>query len=147
MTNENEHPVPVGKGKRWWGKLSREARELHTDWRFEANLKNPKVHRNMDIQDALGVSVGTIAGMKNRWRKQRDEKSIQQRADPIPEIEPTAPLVPSELLLKKGEPETGTCVWPTGTGSSLKKPKLCEKKTEPGERLCAEHKTMARGQR
>lgn len=54
-------PQPSGRGKRWWNSLTPEERKLHTYWRFFAK------HRNVEIMSALGLSVGTVAGMKRRW--------------------------------------------------------------------------------
>jgi hypothetical protein len=68
MTNDDNHPVPGGKGKTWWKNLSNADKELHTFWRFEAG------HRNNEVMAALDLSVGTVAGMKNRWRTQKDAK-------------------------------------------------------------------------
>jgi len=63
--DKNGHPVPNGKGKRWWSRLSQDERRLHTDWRFDAG------HTNSAVMTALDLSVGTVSGIKRIWRDDR----------------------------------------------------------------------------
>jgi len=90
--DKSGHPIPNGKGKRWWTKLPLAERQLHTDWRFKAG------HRNADVMAALGLSVGTVSGIKRIWRE-REEKSpgsdmAPPSAPPPPEPEQPVPEVP-----------------------------------------------------
>ena len=93
--DKNGHPVPNGKGKRWWSRLSQDERRLHTDWRFDAG------HTNSAVMTALDLSVGTVSGIKRIWRE-RKEESVREVTDahapaapkpkpPVPPPEPPAP--------------------------------------------------------
>ena len=93
--DKNGHPVPNGKGKRWWSRLSQDERRLHTDWRFDAG------HTNSAVMTALDLSVGTVSGIKRIWRE-RKEESVREVTDahapaapkPKPPVPPPEPPVP-----------------------------------------------------
>ena len=82
------HPVPDGKGKRWWTRLSPEERRLHTDWRFDAG------HKNSDVMEALALSVGTVSGIKRIWRERREEARDIAPAPAPPNPPPPKPPQP-----------------------------------------------------
>ncbi len=174
MTAETDPPVPTGTGKRWWSKLSKEERELHTDWRFKAG------HRNKDIMEVLKLSVGTVAGMKHRWelRMKGAAKDVTPENTPaMPQLEPshehmmeseteippeTVAAEPAEMVsiqtvttepvVEEPQEEIPSptreplCEWPLPTSKSLK-PGECGKPVVPGLRCCAEHAHLVYGKR
>ena len=97
-TDKDGHPIPDGKGKRWWTRLTPNERRLHTDWRFDAG------HKNSDVMAALGLSVGTVSGIKRIWRERKEVSGGTAGAPaptppkppepPAPEPQPPIPPAP-----------------------------------------------------
>lgn len=65
-------PRATGKGKRWWHALSEADKKKHSFWRFDAG------HSNSKVMADLGLSVGTVSGIKRRWT---ESSTAQEPAD------------------------------------------------------------------
>ncbi len=87
----------TGRGERWWKNLTDDEKRKHTDWRFDAG------HRNNKVMDDLGLSVGTVAGIKRRWRE-RIEAS-EQAAKMEQRAASKKPAVPKQPARAPDTPE------------------------------------------
>ncbi len=93
--DKDGHPVPNGKGKRLWSRLSQDERRLHTDWRFDAR------HTNTAVMAALDLSVGTVSGIKRIWRERREEARDSAPAPAPPIVAAKEKVTPSRVVSTK----------------------------------------------
>lgn len=83
---------PPGKGRRWWKDLTTEERFAAIAPYFANEIEWP----NHAIQRELGLSVGTVAGIKRRWKEK--QAATAKRSHPVTPRLAEIPTVASEKL-------------------------------------------------
>lgn len=132
-------------------------KKLWRDLSFEQRKEQVRLLREEGLSDEaigekLAATKGQIVGFRHRHQPEltgaaSGKRKIATRAVTAQESNTKhegSMLSPAPQ--EPEEPKISVCQWPI-PGRLLKRPDICGKPTEPGERLCTEHKAVVRKMR